>query len=141
MQSDSINPDDLSFRCPSLQTIRQKLDESHQAMNQEGEIQKVVLAGARTIIGVVAITYSPVPAIFGGILGVTMPVITQGYCTGADFTLNRIWNNMSWQARLTSGAAGIGLLALGMDFSLLNIPCAIFSSKIGAELGVRNYNR
>ncbi len=136
-----INEDSTSSYCPSFQTVKERLAESYQTMNQEGEIQKVVLAGARTFIGIAAVTFSPASAAIGGVFGVVLPVMTQGYCSMADFTLNKIWNNMSWEARLASGAAGIGLLALGMDFSILNLPCAIFASKIGAELGVKNYQR
>ncbi|MBA3239363.1 MAG: hypothetical protein H0T62_13615 [Parachlamydiaceae bacterium] len=124
--------------CPSYSEIQTALATTYQAISVEGGAQKTFLAGARTIIGIVSVSYFPVTALAGGLCGITMPSLTQTYCNMADIGLNNVWNTLSFKAKAVSTIAGTVLVVAGFNTSVLAIPCAIFASKIGAELGVRN---
>ncbi len=118
-----------------------KLSVCYKTITKEGEPQKVFLAGTRSVIGIASVYLAPGAAIAGASIGVTMPTATRYYCELADGALTGVWNRMSLEAKLVAATCGIGCLAWGVNLSVLTIPCAIFSSKIGAELGVQNYSK
>lgn len=110
-------------------------------VSQGGERQKQFLALTRTAVGVASVALSPTAAVAGGLAGVVAPNKVKVCSEWIDAGLTGLWNKMSMRSKVGASLGGIALLGFGVNISVLTLPAAFFAMRLGADLGVINYNK
>ncbi len=101
-----------------------------------GEIQKRSLSFVRSTVGLASIYTCPWFAGGGALIASIAPDRVKVGITWTEGMVSGLWNRMTFKQRVIASTVGVTITVAG--FGILNIPAAIFATKLGAELALKN---